>query len=179
MYSLWLIVPVVALFWAAQDDGGWRTANRESSRLAPDPATTPEAVLQVYGASAYGWRGWFGIHTWIAAKPSHAKAYRVYDVVGWRIGHGQPALRVYQDIPDRNWFGNRPELLLDRRGEGVDALIEAIDQASAHYPWANEYRLFPGPNSNTFPAWIGLQVPDLGLQLPVRAIGSGYATQAP
>jgi hypothetical protein len=35
--------------------------------------------------------------------------------------------------------------------------------------------VFPGPNSNTFVAWIGLQVPQLGLELPFSAIGSGFA----
>jgi len=178
IWSLGLLLPVAALLWAMQDDDGWRAASRQSAGIAPDPAQTPQAVLQVYGASAYGWRGWFGIHTWIAAKPSGAAAYRIYDVVGWRVRHGQPALRIYQDLPDRYWFGSRPELLLDRRGAEVDGLIEQVDAAARRYPWAREYRLFPGPNSNTFPAWIGLQVPALGLELPLRAIGSGYAHQA-
>ncbi|WP_210395608.1 DUF3750 domain-containing protein [Motiliproteus sediminis] len=178
LYSLWLIVPVLAVILVARDDDGWRTASREPAGIAPDPMVTDEAVLQVYGASAYGWRGWFGIHTWIAVKPEGASRYTVYDVVGWRVNHGQPALRVYQDYPDRYWFGSRPQLLLDRRGAGVEQLIEAVDQAAKRYPWANEYRLFPGPNSNTFPAWIGLQVPELGLELPVSAIGRDYADTA-
>jgi hypothetical protein len=41
----------------------WRTASRESAGIAPSPETTKEAVLQVYGASTWGWRGWFAIHT--------------------------------------------------------------------------------------------------------------------
>ncbi len=35
----------------------WRTASREPAGLAPDPATTPEAVVQVYSARAVRWRG--------------------------------------------------------------------------------------------------------------------------
>lgn len=30
----------------------WWNASRESAGLAPDPATTPEAIIQVYGAKA-------------------------------------------------------------------------------------------------------------------------------
>jgi hypothetical protein len=30
---------------------------------------TREAVVQVYSARAVSWRGWFGVHTWIAVKP--------------------------------------------------------------------------------------------------------------
>ncbi len=46
----------------------WRTASRESAGIAPDPVTTNESVLHVYGADAWGWRGWFAIHAWVAAK---------------------------------------------------------------------------------------------------------------
>ncbi|GGO86734.1 lipoprotein [Marinobacterium nitratireducens] len=168
-----LIVAVLLLNGCA--NGDWRSASREPAGIAPDPATTPEAVLQVYGAPAWGWRGWFAIHTWIAAKPSNANGYTVYEVIGWRQRRGLPVLRVEQDHPDRYWFGERPELLLDRRGEGVDRLIDAVDQAARVYPWKHEYRVFPGPNSNTFPAWIATQVPELGLDLPFSAIGSGWA----
>ncbi len=167
-----VLVVLVAL--GRYKDMDWRTASRESARIAPDPATTREAVLQVYGADAWGWRGWFAIHTWIAAKPSGASAYTIYDVVGWRGRHGGSVMRIYQDIPDRYWYGEKPRLLVDHRGEGVDALIAAVDKAARAYPWKHRYEAFPGPNSNTFTAWIARQVPGLKLDLPFSAIGSGY-----
>jgi hypothetical protein len=152
----------------------WRTASRNSAGIAPDPGTTKEAVLQVYGADTWGWRGWFAIHTWIAVKRTGASVYTVYDVVGWRARQGQPVMRIAPDIPDRYWYGQRPELLLERRGPGVDDLIDAVDHAAQSYPWKSTYKAFPGPNSNTFVAWIGKQVPQLQLRLPFSAIGSGY-----
>ncbi|MCP8690103.1 DUF3750 domain-containing protein [Marinobacterium sedimentorum] len=79
------------------------------------------------------------------------------------------------DTPDRYGYGAKPQLLLDRRAAGVDELIQAVDRAARAYPWKHEYRLFPGPNSNTFPAWVGAQVPEPGLELPFRAIGGGWA----
>jgi len=154
--------------------GGWRTASREPAGLAPDPAVTREAVVQVYGARAWGWRGWFAIHTWIATKRSEAPGYTVYEVVGWRARHGLSVLRVIEDAPDRYWYGEKPELLADRRGEGVDVLIDAVERAAQTYPWKTTYRVFPGPNSNTFTAWVAQQVPGLHLELPFAAIGSGY-----
>jgi hypothetical protein len=39
----------------------WRRASRASVGLAPDPAATPEAVVQVYAARAIRWRGCFGV----------------------------------------------------------------------------------------------------------------------
>ncbi len=152
----------------------WRTASRESAGLAPDPALRKEAVLQVYGAPTWGWRGWFAIHTWIAAKPTGQAAYTVYEVIGWRQRRGLPVVRIEQDLPDRYWFGERPRLIREYRGEGVDRLISSVDSAAKSYPWPDSYKAFPGPNSNTFIAWIARQVPELGLDLPFSAIGSGY-----
>lgn len=152
----------------------WRTASRESAGIAPDPSITNEGVLLVYGANTWGWRGWFAIHTWIAAKRTGEASYTVYDVVGWRGNNGQPVLRIAQDIPDRYWFGEKPKTLLERRGLGVDELISAVDKAANAYPWKTTYKAFPGPNSNTFTAWIANQVPELKLTLPFSAIGSGY-----
>ena len=165
---------LASLLLAGCSSGDWRTASRESAGIAPDPAVTPEAVLQVYGAPTWGWRGWFALHTWIAMKPAGASHYAVYEVIGWRARRGLPVLRIEEDIPDRYWFGERPDLLLDKRGDGVDELIAAVDAAARAYPWAHTYRSFPGPNSNTFPAWIARQVPELGLELPFKAIGSGW-----
>jgi hypothetical protein len=153
---------------------GWRTANRESAGIAPDPLIVKEAVLQVYGADAWGWRGWFAIHTWVAAKRTGQDFYTVYDVVGWRVHQNKPVLKIAQDVPDRYWYGEKPRILKEHRGKGVDELIDAVDKAARAYPWKTTYKAFPGPNSNTFTAWIAKQVPDLGMDLPFSAIGSGY-----
>lgn len=160
---------------AGCSSGDWRTASREPAGIAPDPASTQEAVVQVYAASAWGWRGWFAVHTWIATKKTGADSYTVYEVVGWRKKRGLPLVRREQDAPDRYWYGERPELLADHRGAGVDALIDKIDAASRSYPWQDTYKAFPGPNSNTFTAWIIEQVPELDVSLPFSAIGSGYS----
>ncbi len=153
----------------------WYKASRASAGIAPDPEETDEAVLHVYGADTWGWRGWFAIHTWIAAKRTGEAEYTVYDVVGWRARYGGDVLRIRQDIPDRHWYGGKPELLGSHRGEGVDVLIDAVDTAARAYPWRHNYKAFPGPNSNTFTAWVARQVPELNLDLPFSAIGSSYA----
>ena len=152
----------------------WSTASRESAGIAPDPQSTAEAVVHVYGARAWGWRGWFAIHTWIATKATGAESYTVYEVIGWRGKRGLPVLRIANDLPDRLWFGEQPELLVEHRGERAEQLTHAIDNAARDYPWKEEYKVFPGPNSNTFTAWVARQVPELDLDLPFRAIGSGY-----
>lgn len=153
---------------------GWRTASRESVGLAPNPERTPEAVIQVYGARAYGWRGYFGIHTWIAVKPSFARTYTVYEVIGWYLRRGGSVVAIHEQIPDRRWFGSMPVLLSEKRGDGVDALIARVEEAAHNYPYVNEYTVWPGPNSNTFTAWVSRAVPELTLDLPPTAIGKDY-----
>jgi len=172
-----LLVVVSILFGLSgcSADKDWRTASRDSAKILPDPNTSHEAVLSVLGANAWSWRGWFAIHTWIAAKKTGESDYTVYDVVGWRGYHGNSVLGIHKDIPDRYWYGSTPELILLKKGKGVDDLIDKVDKAAKAYPWKNTYKAFPGPNSNTFTAWVGLQVPELEMDLPFSAIGSGYA----
>jgi hypothetical protein len=153
----------------------WRTASREPAGLAPDPATTPEAVVQVYAARAVSWRGYFGVHTWIAVKPTRAERFTVYEVLGFRLFRGGDTAVVARDrAPDGYWFGNRPELLSDLRGEGVDDVIHRIEGAVASYPYPGTYRVWPGPNSNTFVAHVLRAVPELKVDMPATAIGKDY-----
>lgn len=170
VYCVFLII----LCLAGCSTGDWRTASREAAGIAPDPALTKEAVIQVYAAPTWGWRGWFAVHTWIATKKTNEEKYTVYEVIGWREKRGLPVVRIENDTPDRYWFGERPELLADLRGADADELIRRIDDAAREYPWPDTYKAFPGPNSNTFTAWVLERVPELDVQLPFSAIGSGY-----
>jgi hypothetical protein len=178
--SIFLVILLIlfGLAWSNLDKD-WRTASREPAGILPDPKTSREAVLSVLGANAWSWRGWFAIHTWIATKKTGEDAYTIYDVVGWRGHHGNSVLGIHKGIGDRYWYGSKPELIQLKRGEGVDALIDKVDKAARAYPWKYEYKAFPGPNSNTFTAWVSLQVSELGMDLPFTAIGRGYADKAP
>ena len=156
----------------------WRTASREPVGLAPDPALVQEAMVQVYGARAVGAKGLFGVHTWVAVKPSNARDWTVYEVVGWRLRSTGNVVVVRNRVPDGRWFGEEPELYAQKRGAGVDELIARIEQAAHAYPYAQQYRAWPGPNSNTFTAWIGRAVPELEMDLPATAIGKDYLGSA-
>jgi len=154
--------------------GDWRTASREPAGLAPDPATTPEPVVQVYAARAVGWRGYFGVHTWIAVKRAGAERYTVYEVIGYRLRRTGTAVVVHERAADAYWFGNKPELLHEMRGPLVEEMIDRIERAVAQYPYADRYRVWPGPNSNTFTAYVLRAVPELRVDLPPTAIGKDY-----
>lgn len=177
----WLAIPLVVIAVGAVVSfarhsvmADWRTASRESAGIAPDPARVNEAVVQVYTARAFSWRGYFGVHSWIAVKPMAAPTFTVYEVIGWRAYRGGNALVVHDGAPDRRWFGAEPKIVADIRGAGVDDVIKRIDAAARRYPYAGEYRLWPGPNSNTFTAFVAREVPELKVDLPSTAIGKDY-----
>lgn len=178
LLSILLAGPVLMLMGGNVMGSDWRTASRESANIAPDPASVPEALVQVYAARAFSWRGAFGVHTWIATKPTGASTYTTYEVIGWRARWGRSVLAVQQGAPDRYWYGAKPELLAERRGDGVDKLIERIDAAARAYPYQGEYTVWPGPNSNTFTAWVARHAPELKLDLPPTAIGKDYLRDA-
>ena len=166
---------LAALAGMANLDADWRTASRQPTGIAPDPATTPEAVVQVYGARAFNWRGAFAVHTWIAVKPKGAEVFAVHQVMGWSYWHGGRALVARRDRhPDRLWYGAAPEIYLDRRGPEAEALIDEIEAAIDRYPYAEYYKTWPGPNSNTFVAYVGREVPALRLELPPTAVGKDF-----
>ncbi|CCQ72291.1 DUF3750 domain-containing protein [Magnetospira sp. QH-2] len=174
MAGRWSALALVTLVLGACAPGDWRTASRDSAGIAPDPQQVTEALVQVYAARAWSWRGWFGVHTWIAAKPTNAEAFTVYEVIGWRAYHGMSAVSVSQRPADGRWFGAEPKVIAELRGPGTDAVIQRIDQVARAYPYPDEYTVWPGPNSNTFTAWVGRHVPELRLDLPPTAIGKDY-----
>lgn len=169
-----VIVLAIAAAAYARMGNDWRSASRESVGLAPDPARTPEAVVQVYAARTVGVRGLFGVHSWVAVKPARASAYTVYEVIGWKLRWDDTAVAIREREPDARWFGNAPELLAEARGAEAEPLIPRIEAAVQSYPYPDEYRAWPGPNSNTFTAWVTRRVPELRADLPPTAVGKDY-----
>lgn len=175
VYFLPLGYAVTAHYAESDRPNDWRTARRDSTGIAPDPAFHNDAVIQVYAARAFRWRGAFGVHSWIAVKPSGAEHYTRLEVMGFNVMRGGEAVRVARGTPDAYWYGNPPELLREvRGGEEVDALIERLHAASGTYPYNDRYRVWPGPNSNTYVAHLTRQVPELQVDLPPTAIGKDY-----
>jgi hypothetical protein len=148
------------------------TADNSENQVRED-AVVSEPIVQVWGARTRGAKGIFGVHTWIAVRPRNETEYTVYEVVGWRLRWTDTAVVVRNRAPN-HWFGAEGELYAEKRGAGVEALIQRIDKLAREYPYANTYTLWPGPNSNTFVAWIARSVPELEADLPATAIGKDY-----
>jgi hypothetical protein len=170
--SAWILIPVAVSFARySPPQYSWSSAPTHSSGLAPDPRVHREAIVQIYLARAFSWRGIFATHPWIIVKHASTASYTRYEVVGWGTGS---KLRTNYAAADALWYGAEPELLLDLRGPGVDASIDKIEAAVASYPFKHVYRTWPGPNSNTFLAHVAREVPELSLDIPASAVGKDY-----
>jgi hypothetical protein len=173
---LLLLAPVA--YTAVRQGAGaaehWSTARWDSAGLAPDPATHHEALVQVYAARAYAWRGAFSVHSWIAMKARDANAYARYEVLGWGVARGLPAVRRNRHAVDGYWAGNQPRVVAELRGAQAEAAIPKLEAAIERYPHGEHYLTWPGPNSNSFIAYLAREVPELELEMPANAVGKDY-----
>ncbi|MEQ9425035.1 MAG: DUF3750 domain-containing protein [Cyclobacteriaceae bacterium] len=148
--------------------------SHQNYQLAPYPSAYNDAIIQIYAARTRGTKRAFAVHSWIAYKKEGASDYIVSQVIGWRLRSYGTTLFSQPGIPDDDWAGNPPTLLLDLRGPKAEELIPQIESAIDEYPYASRYTVWPGPNSNTFISWVGRQVPELGVDLPTMAIGKDW-----
>jgi uncharacterized protein DUF3750 len=161
-----------AAFYAA---GGaprsWREADWSSTGVLPQAALYEPARLIVFTGTTGGWKGVFSVHSWIVLKREGALEWTRYDVVGW----GNP-VRTNGWPADGRWFGHTPVAIADVSGPEAEKLIPKIETAvrSYSYSHAGDYRIWPGPNSNSFTAAILRAVPELRVALPPNAIGRDF-----
>jgi hypothetical protein len=160
-----------ALYASQANALSFERADWSSTGLLPQASAEPEARLLIFTGRTGRWRGIFAVHSWIVVKPENATSWSRYDVVGW----GAP-VRNNGWAPDSHWFGNVPRVLLDLRGAQATALIPKVQAAIASYQYnhAGDYRIWPGPNSNTFVATVLRAIPEAETTLPSNAIGKDF-----
>ena len=167
-------IAVAAALYFLGERTHWSDARWDSAGIAPDAGSEREAIVQVYAARAWGWRGIFGMHTWIVFKEEGAPAFDRYDVVGFGVSRGALAVRHNRHSPDGYWAGNPPQLIGEVRGERAARAIPRLRAAIAAYPHPDRYTVWPGPNSNTFTAHLLRHAGGLGIELPPLAVGKDY-----
>ncbi|NNM74902.1 DUF3750 domain-containing protein [Enterovirga aerilata] len=162
-----------ALWWAARDDlaPDWSRADWTSAKILSAAAEHRPALIRIYAARTGRWKGMVAHHSWIVVKEEGASRYTRFDKVGW----GSP-VRTNGWAADARWFGNDPQLVLAIDGAEAERLIPEIRRAVAEYPYAGfgDYRVWPGPNSNTFVAYVVARVPGLRTALPPTALGKDF-----
>jgi len=164
-----------AAMWVTREHpANWRAAKWTSSHALPDPQLNRDARVTVFAATTGGFKGAFAVHSWIVLKRKDAQSYDRYDVVGW----GQPVRKNGYE-PDGYWYSNAPQKVWEISGPQAESLIPRIEDAIAAYPHniRGAYRLWPGPNSNTFVASILRAVPEIDAVLPANAVGRDYLSE--
>jgi hypothetical protein len=168
------LLPVAAraTFFAFEDrPRSFREADWSSVGSLPPPAAHPDARVLVLSGRTGGWKGVVAVHSWIVFKRENAPAWTRYDVVGW----GNP-VRLNGWAPDGRWYGTPPSVVADLKGAEAQALIPKIEQAVKEYRYASygDYRMWPGPNSNSFVAAILRAIPEVQVTMPPNAIGRDF-----
>jgi hypothetical protein len=168
------LVPLVAraaLYAAGNGPHSWRDADWSSTGTLPQASDYKPARVIVFTGKAGAWKGIFAVHSWIVLKTAGASEWTRYDVVGW----GQP-VRTNNWPADGRWFGNMPVAIADVSGPDAERLIPRIEAAVRAYSFrhAGDYRIWPGPNSNSFTAAVLRAVPELGVALPPNAVGRDF-----
>ena len=165
------LIARAALYAAGNGPRSWRDADWSSTGTLPPAAEYKPARVIVFTGKAGAWKGIFAVHSWVVFKPAGAFEWTRYDVVGW----GNP-VRTNGWPPDGRWFGNMPVAIADVSGSDAEKLIPRIEAAVRAYSFrdAGDYRIWPGPNSNSFTAAILRAVPELGVALPPNAVGRDF-----
>lgn len=168
------LLPVVAraaLFAIGDAPRSYRDADWSSTGMLPPASQEKDARVLVMTGTAGAWKGVFAVHSWIVLKRENAAAWTRYDVVGW----GSPLRRNNWPV-DGRWYGNAPVAIVDLHGADADRLIPKIEAAVRDYRYRNagDYKVWPGPNSNSFVAAVLRAVPELGAQLPSNAVGRDF-----
>ena len=125
------------------------------------------APLPFIGAIAEHY--WFVVFDGAGGACSRWEVWQTADAGGTSFGH------LHRDLkhPDAGVGGGPMRVMARWEGEQGNSIKEILLQTERHYPFARRYRPWPGPNSNTFVAWV-LRQAGIGFSLPWKAIGKGY-----
>lgn len=174
MFLLLFAAPLslhAAFWWNKDHPVGWATADWNSTHTLPPAGQNTNAMIRVYAARTGRWKGVFATHTWLVLKDEGALAYERWDKVGW----GHP-VRRNNYAPDGRWYGNDPVVVREITGPEAARLIPKIRANISNYAFNSrgDYRIWPGPNSNTFVASAIANLPEFAASLPPTAIGKDF-----
>ena len=134
----------------------------------------PQCVVQlrcarlpyIFGAVADHY--WFVVFDEDLATCHRWEVWQTKNTGGYRIGHVHCDLKA----PDADVGGGPSRIAAEWRGAAARSLRSVLERAE-NYPHCHRYRYWPGPNSNTFAAWV-LREAGLEYRLGWRAIGCDY-----
>ncbi|TNF69768.1 MAG: DUF3750 domain-containing protein [Gammaproteobacteria bacterium] len=152
----------------------WRTASHAPCHFLKKYPTENEAVIVLFSAKSFNWRGAFSTHCWLATKLALDNDYTIYQVIGWNQYKNKPIVDISTGNPDKLWYNALPKIEAITIGNHNKSLIEKLKNIVNDYPYANTYHAWPGPNSNTFINYLIKELPQLNFTTPYNALGRDY-----
>ena len=118
--------------------------------------------------------GAIAVHHWFVVRDDAGACHR------WEVWQTADAGKdekcasyghVHRDLkpPEANVGGGPTRLAAVWEGDEAERIAAVLDQPQA-YPWCGKYRYAPGPNSNSFVAWVLRQA---GIQYALHWKGIG------
>lgn len=130
-------------------------------------------LVQLKFASLPAPLGLVAVHFWFNAGNDRWEVWQRRDAGGTSFGH----LHCNLKAPDEGVGGGPARLAGEWRDGTAVRLKEALEDSARSYPYLYRYRPWPGPNSNTFVAWV-LRRAGIDDRLPWKAIGRNFACPA-
>ncbi len=128
--------------------------------------------VQLRYARVPGWRI-LADHYWFVSRDSTS-------CDRWEVWHSPDQIPFSKGYLHRNLLrpcsgvGARISKLAQKwRGKDAERLVKALYLSWDTYPYQRTYRALPGPNSNTYVAWV-LRQANISYPLPWRAIGKNF-----
>jgi hypothetical protein len=116
--------------------------------------------------------GFFAVHCWLVLRDAGGahrwEVWQSRDAGGVSTGHVHCNLKA----PDAG-VGGGPSRVAATWSGAQAAAVAAVLRDPARYPHWDRYRSWPGPNSNTFVAWV-LREAGISHRLDWRALGKKY-----
>ena len=134
------------------------------------------AVKSARLASSSAWFKRFAHHTWIDAKRGSEAAWERHECLGGALGIAKLELPPAEARDDHRFGGASVRVLGVVTGDDARRAIEHVDSRASELAaqYADGYRAWPGPNSNTFVAEIARGVPELAFVFDPNAVGKDY-----
>ena len=116
---------------------------------------------------------WIAVHYWFVVFDESGACHR-WEIWQTKNAGGRSIGHLHCDLkhPDADVGGGPTRIAAQWTGDQALA-IKTILEAAESYPFCNKYRYWPGPNSNTFAAWVLRQA---GIDHPLgrMALGKSY-----
>ena len=143
------------------------------SELPADPYLVAIKGVRFPGRSWLPWYTRFADHLWVDVK-----GLRGWKRVEWNSRTDEVRVRsldATSATSDNRW-GMQVRVVEWFGGPGALPMAEHITKIAKTFPHRSDYQAWPGPNSNTFVAWLARETPGMWVDLPTTAVGKDYAT---